>query len=116
MIFSELLASLSRFPVILVLVIGTPVSLQASPADILLVNGKIFTANGSASMAQALAIERSRVAERQILLLLRKPAVIGPDCASLGRDDAENVAPYFLFCRTSNQTARLMMRPLMINW
>jgi hypothetical protein len=23
---------------------------------------------------------------------------------------------YFLFCRTSNQTARLMMRPLMISW
>ena len=34
MIFSKLLVCLSGVPVILVLVIGTPVSLQASPIDI----------------------------------------------------------------------------------
>src|SRR5579859_4346330 len=63
MVFSKLLGRLSGVLAILALFIGQPVSLQASPAaDILLVNGKIFTPTGSASMAQALAIEDGRVA------------------------------------------------------
>jgi predicted amidohydrolase YtcJ len=62
MIFNKFLGCLSAVLLILAFSMGQPVPLQASQADILLVNGKIFAPNGSTSMSQALAVEGNRVA------------------------------------------------------
>jgi predicted amidohydrolase YtcJ len=58
MSFAKRLAGLI---VTLALGIGTPVSLRASPADVLLLNGKIVTLDGVSSVSQALAIEDGRI-------------------------------------------------------
>jgi predicted amidohydrolase YtcJ len=61
MIFSK---GLRRIPGVLVVValgLCAPASLWASPADILLVNGRIVTLDGTSSISQALAIEADRI-------------------------------------------------------
>ena len=60
MIFSK---GLRRISAVLVVTLGTcaPGSLSASPADIVLVNGRIVTLDGTSSISQALAIEADRI-------------------------------------------------------
>lgn len=61
MIFSKCLRRLSSILVMIALGIGAPVSLWANPADILLVNGKIVTLDGTSSISEALAIDGGRI-------------------------------------------------------
>jgi hypothetical protein len=46
--------------------IGTPVSLRANPADILLVNGKIVTRDATSSISDALASATGRYASLRV--------------------------------------------------
>jgi predicted amidohydrolase YtcJ len=62
MISGKLPGRLFGVIVTLALGIGPPVSLRASPADILLLNGRIFTSSDNPSLVQALAIDSDRVA------------------------------------------------------
>jgi predicted amidohydrolase YtcJ len=59
--FGELLYRLVRV-FVAAFAIGAPMALRASPADIILVNGRIATLDASSSISQALAIEAGRVA------------------------------------------------------
>jgi predicted amidohydrolase YtcJ len=61
MIFSKGMRRLSGVLVMVALGIGAPASLRANPADLLLVNGRIVTLDGTSSIAEALAIEAGRI-------------------------------------------------------
>ena len=61
MIFSKRMRRIFGVAVVVALGICAPVSLRASPADILLVNGKVVTLDGTSSVSQALAIEAGRI-------------------------------------------------------
>lgn len=61
MSFGKFLTRLFGASAVVVLGVGAPTSLYASPADILLVNGRIVTLDGTSSVSQALAVEDGRV-------------------------------------------------------
>lgn len=61
MIFSNYLGPFFGAVVMMAIGMGAPVPLRAEPADILLVNGRIVTLNGTSSTSEALAINGGRI-------------------------------------------------------
>ncbi len=61
MIFSNYLGRFSGAVLMMALGMGAPVPLRAEPADILLVNGRIVTLDGTSSISEALAINGGRI-------------------------------------------------------
>jgi predicted amidohydrolase YtcJ len=61
-IFSVVLIFTVLISIVLGFGIAAPVSLRASPVDILLVNGKIVTLDGTSSISEAIAIDAGRIA------------------------------------------------------
>jgi predicted amidohydrolase YtcJ len=62
MMFSNCLRRFYTVFVMVTLGLGAPASLRAAPADIVLVNGRIVTLDGTSSISEALAIEAGRIA------------------------------------------------------
>lgn len=84
MIFSKRLRRISGVLVVVALGIGAPTSLWASPADIVLFNGKIVTLDGNSSTSEALAIDSGRIAATGSADEMRKLAGAATKIIDLG--------------------------------
>ena len=84
MIFSKGMRRLFGVLVMVALGIGAPASLRANPADLLLVNGRIVTLDGTSSIAEALAIEAGRITATGSADQMRKLAGAATKIIDLG--------------------------------
>ena len=84
MIFGKLLQRSCGVFVMVALGIGTPAALQANPADILLVNGRIVTLDGTSSISEALAINGDRITATGSADQMRKLADAATKIIDLG--------------------------------
>src|SRR5580704_8994916 len=70
--------------VVMALGLGTPAPLRASPADTVLVNGKIVTLDGTSAISEALAIEAGRITATGSADQMRKLAGAATKIIDLG--------------------------------
>lgn len=84
MILGNCLRRFSGVFVVVALGIGAPVSLRPNSADILLVNGRIVTLDGSSSISEALAIDAGRIAATGSAEQMRKLAGAATRIIDLG--------------------------------
>ncbi len=84
MIFGKFPGRFTAFLIVLALDIGAPASLQANPADILLVNGRIITLDETSSVSEALAIDAGRIVATGSVGEIRKLAGATTKIVDLG--------------------------------